>query len=215
MKTKILLVDDHKILRDGICSLLKGYDDIEVIGEAPDGKTALQMVNELLPDLIIMDISMPDMNGIDATRRIRNEHPDVKVIALSMHHDKQFVSEIFKAGASGYLIKDSAFDELDHAIRIVMNGKTYINPKIASLVVESLISQSSMPPSQSFSLLTEREREVLQLIAEGRSTKQIAYDLHVSSKTVESHRRQVMGKLNVRSVAELTKFAIREGLTSI
>lgn len=215
MKTKILLVDDHKILRDGICSLLKGYDDIEVIGEAPDGKTALQMVNELLPDLIIMDISMPDMNGIDATRRIRNEHPDVKVIALSMHHDKQFVSEIFRAGASGYLIKDSAFDELDHAIRIVMNGKTYINPQIASLVVESLISQSSMPPSQSFSLLTEREREVLQLIAEGRSTKQIAFDLHVSSKTVESHRRQVMGKLNVRSVAELTKFAIREGLTSI
>jgi DNA-binding NarL/FixJ family response regulator len=215
MKTKILLVDDHKILRDGICSLLKGYDDIEVIGEAPDGKTALQMVNELLPDLVIMDISMPDMNGIDATRRILNEHPDVKVIALSMHHDKQFVSEIFRAGASGYLIKDSAFDELDHAIRIVMNGKTYINPQIASLVVESLISQSSMSPSQSFSLLTEREREVLQLIAEGRSTKQIAYDLHVSSKTVESHRRQVMGKLNVRSVAELTKFAIREGLTSI
>jgi DNA-binding NarL/FixJ family response regulator len=215
MKTKILLVDDHKILRDGICSLLKGYDDIEVIGEAPDGKTALQMVNELLPDLVIMDISMPDMNGIDATRRILNEHPDVKVIALSMHHDKQFVSEIFRAGASGYLIKDSAFDELDHAIRIVMNGKTYINPQIASLVVESLISQSSMPSSQSFSLLTEREREVLQLIAEGRSTKQIAYDLHVSSKTVESHRRQVMGKLNVRSVAELTKFAIREGLTSI
>jgi DNA-binding NarL/FixJ family response regulator len=215
MKTKILLVDDHKILRDGICSLLKGYDDIEVIGEAPDGKTALPMVNELLPDLVIMDISMPDMNGIDATRRIRNEHPDVKVIALSMHHDKQFVSEIFRAGASGYLIKDSAFDELDHAIRIVMNGKTYINPQIASLVVESLISQSSMPSSQSFSLLTEREREVLQLIAEGRSTKQIAHDLHVSSKTVESHRRQVMGKLNVRSVAELTKFAIREGLTSI
>lgn len=215
MKTKILLVDDHKILRDGICSLLKGYDDIEVIGEAPDGKTALQMVNELLPDLVIMDISMPDMNGIDATRKIRNEHPDVKVIALSMHHDKQFVSEIFRAGVSGYLIKDSAFDELDHAIRVVMSGKTYINPQIASLVVESLISQSSTPPPQSFSLLTEREREVLQLIAEGRSTKQIAYDLHVSSKTVESHRRQVMGKLNIRSVAELTKFAIREGLTSI
>jgi DNA-binding NarL/FixJ family response regulator len=215
MKTKILLVDDHKILREGICSLVRGYDDIEVIGEAADGKTALQMVKQLLPDLVIMDISMPDMNGIDATRMIRNEHPDIKIIALSMHHDKQFVSEIFRAGASGYLIKDNAFDELDHAIRIVMSGKTYINPQIASLVVESLVSQSSTPTTQSFSLLTEREREVLKLIAEGRSTKQIAYDLRVSSKTVESHRRQVMGKLNIRSVAELTKFAIREGLTSI
>jgi DNA-binding NarL/FixJ family response regulator len=215
MKTKILLVDDHKILREGICSLIREYDDIEVIGEAADGNTALQMVKQLLPDLVIMDISMPDMNGIDATRMIRNEHPDIKIIALSMHHDKQFVSEIFRAGASGYLIKDSAFDELDHAIRIVMSGKTYINPQIASLVVESLVSQSSTPTTQSFSLLTEREREVLQLIAEGRSTKQIAYDLRVSSKTVESHRRQVMGKLNIRSVAELTKFAIREGLTSI
>jgi len=215
MKTKILLVDDHKILRDGICSLVKGYDDIEVIGEAPDGKTALEMVRKLRPDLVIMDISMPDMNGIDATRRIRSEYPDIKVIALSMHHDKQFVSEIFRAGASGYLIKDSAFDELDHAIRVVMSGKTYINPHIASIVVESLISQSAAPTPQSFALLTEREREVLQLIAEGRSTKQIAFDLSVSSKTVESHRRQVMGKLNIRSVAELTKFAIREGLTSI
>jgi len=215
MKTKILLVDDHKILRDGIRSLVKGYDDIEVIGEAPDGKTALQMVKDLLPDLVVMDISMPDMNGIDATRKIRNEHPDIKVIALSMHHDKQFVSEIFRAGASGYLIKDSAFDELDHAIRVVMSGKTYINPQIASLVVESLVSQSSTPHPQSFALLTDREREVLQLIAEGRSTKQIAFDLSVSSKTVESHRRQVMGKLNIRSVAELTKFAIREGLTSV
>jgi DNA-binding NarL/FixJ family response regulator len=215
MKTKILLVDDHKILRDGIRSLVKGYDDIDVIGEAPDGRTALQMVKELSPDRVIMDLSMPDMNGIDATRKIRNEHPDIKVIALSMHHDKQFVSEIFRAGASGYLIKDSAFDELDHAIRVVMSGKTYINPLIASIVVESLVSQSSTPSSQSFSLLTEREREVLQLIAEGRSTKQIAYDLSVSSKTVESHRRQVMGKLNIRSVAELTKFAIREGLTTI
>ena len=215
MKIKILLVDDHQILRDGIRSLVKGYDDMEVIGEAADGREALNMVEKLSPDLVIMDISMPDINGIDATRMIINEAPDVKIIALSMHHDKQFVSEIFRAGASGYLIKDSAFDELDHAIRVVMSGKTYINPQIASLVVESLISQSSTPPPQSFSLLTEREREVLQLIAEGRSTKQIAFDLSVSSKTVESHRRQVMGKLNIRSVAELTKFAIREGLTTI
>ena len=215
MKTKILLVDDHKILREGIRSLVKGYNDMEVIGEAADGRAALQMVADDQPDVVIMDISMPDLNGIDATRLIHDKYPDVKVIALSMHHDKQFVSEIFRAGASGYLIKDSAFDELEHAIRVVMSGKTYINPHIASLVVESLVSQSPTPGPQAFSLLTEREREVLQLIAEGRSTKQIAVDLRVSSKTVESHRRQVMGKLNIRSVAELTKYAIREGLTTV
>ncbi|MBI4682894.1 MAG: response regulator transcription factor [Nitrospirae bacterium] len=215
MKTKILLVDDHKILRDGICSLVKGYDDMEVVGEAADGRTAIRLVQQLSPDVVIMDISMPDLNGIDATRKIITDYPKVKIIALSMHYDKQFISEIFKAGASGYLIKDSAFDELEHAIRIVMDGKTYINPQIASLVVESLVSQPSSAGHQAFSLLTEREREVLQLISEGKSTKQIAVDLHVSAKTVESHRRQVMGKLNIRNVAELTKYAIREGLTSV
>ena len=215
MKTRILLVDDHKILRDGICSLVKGYDNMEVVGEAADGRTAIRLVQELEPDVVIMDISMPDMNGIDATRRIIADYPHVKVIALSMHYDKQFVSEIFKAGASGYLMKDSAFDELEHAVRIVMEGKTYINPQIDSLVVESLVNQTTRSSHKAFSLLTEREREVLQLISEGKSTKQIATDLQVSSKTVESHRRQVMGKLNIRNVAELTKYAIREGLTSI
>jgi DNA-binding NarL/FixJ family response regulator len=215
MKTRILLVDDHKILRDGICSLVKEYPDMEVVGEAADGRTAIRLVKELSPDVIIMDISMPDLNGIDATRRIIADYPDVKIIALSMHYDKQFVSEIFKAGASGYLLKDSAFDELEHAIRIVMDGKTYINPQIASLVVESLVSQSAAASHKAFYLLTEREREVLQLISEGKSTKQIAIDLNVSAKTVESHRRQVMGKLHIRNVAELTKYAIREGLTSV
>ena len=211
----ILLVDDHKILRDGIRSLLKEYGDMEVVGEAANGRTALTLVNELSPDIVIMDISMPDLNGIDATRRINSEFQGVKVIALSMHYDKQFVSEIFKAGATGYLLKDSAFDELEKAIRIVMDGNTYINPQVGSLVVESLISQPTGQSHKAFSLLTEREREVLQLIAEGRSTKQIASDLHVSAKTIESHRRQVMGKLNIRNIAELTKYAIREGLTSV
>jgi DNA-binding NarL/FixJ family response regulator len=214
MKTRILLVDDHKILRDGICSLLKEYDDMEVVGEAADGRTAIRLVEELSPDVVIMDISMPDVNGIDATRKIISDRPKVKIIALSMHYDKQFISEIFKAGASGYLIKESAFDELEHAVRVVMDGKTYINPQIASLVVESLVTQST-PSAQALSLLTAREREVLQLIAEGKSTKQIARDLNVSAKTVESHRRQVMAKLNIRNVAELTKYAIREGLTSV
>jgi DNA-binding NarL/FixJ family response regulator len=215
MKIKILLVDDHKILRDGICSLVKGYPDMEVIGEAADGRTALRLVEELSPDVVIMDISMPDLNGIDATRKINADYPNIKVIALSMHYDKQFVSEIFKAGASGYLLKECAFDELEHAIRVVMENKTFINPQIASLVVESLINQPATANHKAFSLLTEREREVLQLIAEGKSTKQIATHLYVSAKTIESHRRQVMGKLNIRNVAELTKYAIREGLTSV
>lgn len=215
MKTKILLVDDHKILRDGICSIVKGYPDMEVIGEAADGITALRLVEELLPDVVIMDISMPDLNGIDATRKIVADHPKIKVIALSMHHDKQFVSEIFKAGASGYLLKDCAFDELEHAVRIVMDGKTYINPQIASLVIESLVNQPQATSQKAFSLLTDREREVLHLIADGNSTKEIASMLKVSAKTIESHRRQVMGKLNIRNVAELTKYAIREGLTTV
>ena len=215
MKIRILLVDDHKILRDGIRSLLKGYDDMEIVGEAADGRAAIRLVKELSPDVVIMDISMPDLNGIDATRKIIADNPNVRIIALSMHYDKQFISETFKAGASGYLIKDSAFDELEHAVRIVMDGKTYMNPQIASLVVESLVSQSIPSRRKAFSLLTEREREVLQHIAEGKSTKQIATDLSVSAKTIESHRRQVMGKLNIRNVADLTKYAIREGLTSV
>jgi DNA-binding NarL/FixJ family response regulator len=215
VKIKILLVDDHKILRDGICALLKRYDDMEVVGEAPDGKTAIRLVNELAPDIVIMDISMPDINGIDATRKILADNQNVKVIALTMHYDRQFVSEIFKAGASGYLMKESAFNELEHAVRIVMDGNTYINPQIASLVVESLVTQTGPASPKAFSLLTEREREVLQYITDGKSTKQIASDLNVSAKTVESHRRQVMGKLNIRNVAELTKYAIREGLTSV
>ncbi len=140
---KIVLADDHKILREGICSLVKGFPDMEVIGEAADGRTVLTLVKDLSPDIVIMDISMPDLNGIDATRRITAEHPKVKVIALSMHYDKQFVSEIFKAGASGYLLKDCAFDELEHAIRVVIENKTYINPRIASRVVESLVNQPS------------------------------------------------------------------------
>jgi len=215
-KIRILLVDDHKILRDGICSLLKEYPDMEVVGEAADGKNALNLVKELSPDMVIMDISMPDLNGIEATRRILADYPHIKVMALSMHYDKHFVSEIFKAGASGYLLKDCAFDEMAHAIRMIIDNKTYVNSQIASLVVESLMSDSPRSHNKhAFSLLTEREKEVLQLIAEGKSTKQIASNLNVSTKTIESHRRQVMGKLNIRNIADLTKYAIREGLIAI
>lgn len=215
MKTRIILADDHQILREGIRSILKRYDNVEVIGEASNGRDALRLVKELSPDVVIMDITMPDMNGIDATRKILALKSGGKIIALSMHHDKHFITEMFRAGASGYLVKDSAFDELEYAIRVVMEGKTYINPQIASLLVDSIVNRPPGPHPQAYTLLTEREREVLQHIAEGMSTKEIAESLHVSTKTIESHRRQVMGKLNIRSVADLTKFAIREGLIAI
>jgi two-component system response regulator NreC len=215
-KIRILLVDDHKILRDGICSLLKEYTDMEVVGEAADGRTALDLVKELSPDMVVMDISMPDLNGIDTTRKIHTDYPHIKVMALSMHYDRHFVSEIFKAGASGYLLKDCAFDELAHAIRIVTDNKTYVTPQIASLVVETLVNDSQRSHNKhAFTLLTGREKEVLQLIAEGKSTKQIASHLNISTKTIESHRRQIMGKLNIRNIADLTKYALREGLISI
>jgi len=215
MKTKILLVDDHQILRDGICSMFSGHKDIEVIGEAPDGRTAIKLVEQLKPDIVVMDISMPDMNGIDATRKIKRRSPDIKVIALSMHHDRQFLIEIFRAGASGYLVKDSAFEELERAIKLVMEGKRYINPHMASLLIDTIISESHSPSHKGLSLLTDREKQVLHLIVEGKSTKEIARQLKVSNKTIESHRRQIMGKLNLQSVAELIKFAIREGIAEI
>ncbi|MCX7965157.1 MAG: response regulator transcription factor [Syntrophorhabdaceae bacterium] len=212
---KLILADDHKIVRDGLKALLEKQPDIKVIAEAADGITTVKLAKKLLPDVIIMDIGMKDLNGIDATKKIMEETKGIKVIALSMHSDKRFVIEMLKAGASGYLLKDSAFEELTIAINTVMSGQPYLSPKITDVVLKEYIH--SMPKSEpsAFSTLTSREREVLQLIAEGKSTKEIASLLNISIKTVETHRQQIMEKLNIRSVAQLTKYAIREGLTSL
>lgn len=214
MTIKIILADDHTIVRHGLNKSIQLQDNMEVVGQAPDGLSAIQLVRELKPDIVIMDISMPDINGMDATREITQDFPNVKVIALSMHSAKKFVREMFKAGASGYLLKDCEFDELAKAIRIVMSGKSYLSPEITDVLLDNYVRNASEEVSTVFSELTKRERQVLQLMTEGLTTKQIGLKLHISPKTVEAHRLRVMDKLEIDSVAQLTKYAIQEGLTS-
>lgn len=215
MSIRILLADDHKITRQGLRSLIEEQEDMEVVAEAEEGRTAVRMARKLSPSVVIMDVTMPDMNGIEATRQIVAESEITKVIALSMHSDGMFVTEMLKSGASGYLLKDCAFEELNNAIRTVVAGKTYLSPAISSVVVDDYLHRVSRSDSSSHGVLTDREREVLQLLTEGNSTKQVALKLHISAKTVETHRRQIMNKLDIYTVAELTKYAIRKGLTSL
>jgi DNA-binding NarL/FixJ family response regulator len=214
--TKIVVADDHKIVRQGLRTLLTAEHDMEVLAEADNGRDVLRLARELQPDIIIMDISMPDLNGIDATRQLLTETPGVKVVALSMHSDSLFVLNMLKAGASGYLLKDCALEELVKAIRTVMANKTYLSPGISDILIKDFMQGwSTSSGASAFSVLTAREREVLQLMAEGRSTVQIATSLCVSVKTVEAHRKQLMNKLGIHNIAGLTKYAIREGLTSL
>ena len=215
MSIRIILAEDHKITREGLVNMLKNQRNMQVIGEAQNGREAVQLAIDLSPDLVIMDVTMPNLNGIDATRVITSNSKAVKVIALSMYSDKQFVQGMMQAGASGYLLKDCAFDELVNAIRVVSAGETYLSPGIAGIVVQDYVNKLSNSAFSATSILTKREREVLQLISEGKSTKLIATQLNVSIKTVETHRRQMMEKLGIRNVAGLTKYAIREGLTSL
>ena len=214
MSIRILIADDHRIIREGIRTLLNREKGIEVIAEAENGRMSVELAFELVPDVIVMDITMPDMNGIEATRQIKTRLPDVKILALSMHSDRRFVSGVIGAGAMGYLLKDCAFEELAHAIRTIVKGEMYLSPRITGIVMEDYLNRLDMSNSV-VSLLSEREREVLQLIAEGCSINQISKKLHLSVKTVESHRNNTMRKLDIHSVAELTKYAIREGLTSL
>ena len=215
MSIRILLADDHKITRQGLRSLLEKQQDMEVVGEAEDGRTTVSLVRELSPSVVIMDVTMPDLNGVEATRQIVGQSPDVKIIALSMHSDTLFVTEMLRSGASGYLLKDCAFEELARAIHAVVAGKTYLSPSVSGVVVDDYLHRLSKADFSDSQVLTDREREVLQLLAEGKSTKQIALKLHISVKTVETHRRQIMNKLDIHTVAELTKYAIRKGLTSL
>ena len=215
MKIKVVLADDHQILREGLRTMLEKENNIEVLGEAANGRDALRLIREKTPDVIVMDVTMPGLNGIEATRQIKSESPHIKVIALSMHDDKRFVFNMLKAGASGYLLKDDGFREVIKAINAVMANKTYLSSEITDVMLKDYLKSSKFQEASVFALLSPREREVLQLIAEGKTTGQIADLMHVSSKTIETHRHHIMQKLNISSVAELTKYAIREGLTGI
>jgi DNA-binding NarL/FixJ family response regulator len=209
------LADDHTFVRHGLSESIQREESFEVVGQAKDGLSTIEMVRKLSPDIVLMDISMPDINGMEATRQIVRDNSNVKVIALSMHSSRKFVTEMFKAGASGYLLKDCEFNELVDAIKSVNSGRTYLSPLITDIVVDNFVRNSVTPESSVFSTLSKREREVLQLMSEGKTTKQIGLCLHISPKTVEAHRLKVMNKLNIDNIAQLTKYAIQEGLTSL
>lgn len=215
MTTAIVLVDDHKMMRDGLRALLAKHPGLEVVGEAEDGRAAVRMVRRHAVDIVLMDVAMPDLNGIEATRQIKAHAPAVKVIALSMHTDRRFVAGILGAGASGYVHKSSAFEDVVEAIATVAASGFYISPKIVGIVLDDYLRRLAGPEAATRPALSSREREVLQLLAEGHGSREIAARLHVSIKTVETHRHHVMAKLGLRSVATLTKYAIREGLTSV
>lgn len=214
-KLTILLADDHKIVRDGLAALINAEPDMKVVAECETGQEALEKAGNLKPNIIVMDIAMPVLNGIEACRRISARYLRVKIIALSVHNDRQYVTRMLSSGASGYLSKDSAFDELVKAIRAVAGGGTYLSPQIAGDFVKDSLARLPHSKESAEVLLTAREREVLQLIAEGQSTKEIAFALKVSVKTIETFRQKLMSKLDLHSVASLTKYAVREGLTSL
>jgi DNA-binding NarL/FixJ family response regulator len=215
MTIRIVVADDHQILRHGLKTSLDKEPDFQVVAEAKDGRSAVELTEKHHPDIVLMDVSMPDLNGIEATRRIKAVQPKVKVVALSMYFDKRYVLGMLKSGAAGYLLKTCAFEELSQALRDVQHGAIYLSSEITAVVVEGVIQSPEEEQEQPTISLTPREREVLQLVAEGRTTREISSFLSVSEKTVETHRRQIMNKLNLRSVAALTKYAVREGLTSL
>jgi DNA-binding NarL/FixJ family response regulator len=217
MRLRVLLADDHMLVRQGIESLLRQDSEIEVVGEADSGRAAIALARQTRPDVVIMDSVMPDMNGTEATRQIIKENAEVKVLAVSMYDSQASISGMLEAGATGYVLKTSAFDELADAIRIVQGGEYYLCRNITAVIVkdylEKLQTGTGGPPVSQ--VLTAREREVLKKISEGTSTKEIARLLGVSPKTVDSHRMHIMSKLKITSVAGLTRYALREGLTSM
>lgn len=210
MNIRLLLADDHLLFRAGLKSMLEKSSDLEIVGEAVDGHATLQLAEKLSPDIILLDISMPGLNGLEALRRLSETQPGIRVIILSMHSDRRYVTESIKAGAKGYVLKDSTVEELVTAIRTIMRGEVYLSSRIAKVLVSDYVSLTAATEATSDSSLTTREREVLQLVAEGYSTKDVASRLCNSIKTVETHRKRIMDKLDIHSVAELTRYAIRE-----
>lgn len=212
---KVMVVDDHSIVREGIRILLEKFPDLCVVAEADNGRKALDLAADLAPDVVLMDMTMPGMNGIEATQRLVAGHSGIRVLILSMHKDKRFVSQAFRAGARGYLLKDCASAELVQAVRRVAAGEMYVCHNIMGVVMDDYVTRLPEALTEPESSLTPREREVLQLLVEGNNAKNVAYLLNINVKTVDTHRQQIMKKLKMRSVAELTKYAIREGLISM
>lgn len=214
MKTRILLVDDHDMMRDGLRAVIEKEPDFEVVGEAAGGREAVRLAGELVPDVVIMDIGMRDLNGVEATRQIKADHPGIEVVALSSYSDRRYVTAVLRAGASAYVLKDEAYAQLRKAVHAVRAGRSFLSEDVAATVVETLRHPERGRQSV-FDLLGPREREVLQLLAEGHTSGEIARRLCVATSTVETHRRNLMRKLDLHSVAALTKYAIREGLTTL
>jgi len=207
-RTRILLVDDHAVVRQGFKMILDAQSDMEIVGEAANGREAVELAAQLRPDIVVMDVAMPELNGIEATRRVIAVDPHIRVIALSMHKDSVYVREILRAGARGYLLKDSGADDLVKAIRAVAGGESYLSPAVSNAVLDDYRKHVTNP----IDLLTSREREVLQMLAEGKTNKEIAVVLNLSVYTVDAHRGRIMEKLNLHSINELVRFALRNGL---
>ncbi len=211
-KIKVLLVEDHTIVRKGLRSLLDAEPEIEVVGEAEDGRQAVERVKQLTPDVVLMDITMPVLNGLEATRQIKKTHPNTRVLILTVHSTEEYIFQILRAGASGYLVKQAAVPELISAIQAVYRGDSYLSPAVSRILVEEYSRTAEATTMDHFDKLTGRERQVLQLVAEGRSSRDIAHLLGISIKTVEAHRAHIMEKLDLHTAADLTRYAIRKGV---
>jgi two-component system response regulator NreC len=211
-KVRVLIVDDHSIVREGVRMILTGQEDFEVVGEASNGREGVELVRRMKPDVVVMDISMPDMNGIEATAKIRGEMPNVEVLGLTMHEEDSYVFELLKAGAAGYVLKRAASEDLVNAVRAAHKGQAFLYPSVAKMVVQDFLQRAATQDKQNLDGLTEREREVLTLIAEGMTNQQIAGKLYISIKTVQTHRAHIMEKLNLHDRTELVRYAIRKGL---
>ena len=211
-RIRVLIVDDHSIVREGVRMILTGQEDFEVVGEASNGREGVELARRMKPDVVVMDISMPDMNGIEATAKIRSEMPKVEVLGLTMHEENSYVFELLKAGAAGYVLKRAAAEDLVNAVRAAHNGQAFLYPSVAKMVVQDYLDRAAVQDKQNLGGLTEREREVLTLIADGMTNQQIAGKLFISIKTVQTHRAHIMEKLNLHDRTELVRYAIRKGL---
>ncbi len=215
MTVRLLLADDHRMMREGLRSLLEAHEEFQVVGEACNGRDAVALARTLRPDVVVMDIGMKELNGVEATRQLRSEPPRVNVVILSTYSHENYVLSALEAGASAYVLKMSAHDELVDAVHAAVRGRRFLSPEITSIVVDAWIQGAMFAQGSAHIRLTGREREVLQLVAEGRTSGEGAQRLNISTRTVEQHRRRIMGKLNLHGVAELTAYAIREGIVCI